>query len=962
MTNKYDIWFNSGQASAKHYQPGNKVSLVEITNSNQQYYQSGKVQVYGEKSSQNIGAETKVLIDGVLQFNGYISRVQQSIDKGTRTYTYQLVGKTYDLWRYVTDANAIYSGTTAFIASSLVSTYCPGISGGGVKPAKGVRLVNDIDLTDMQVGDAIVRLTEIDGYSFYVDTDSQLKYYKQSGTYAFSIKESDLVSMNPVEQSDEDLVNDCLVIGGTDYSDLDKVSTTHPNTVTFPDGVLVGQQFTASDTRLHSVKLYLSRSKGDNQPSTLSFEIWRNSQREVFEDNFDNYTYLNTGNSYNMEVTGGYLQLKAVSGVYATSGMIESSEFYGKYGNEDVGYPCKYMKLDLTEMISSNSIHISGTNVSGVKWSGMTSSTWVAFGEERHGVKVRYHMKSDGTFTPKINKATLTIADDSGGFEQEIFDDDFSDETYISSTSLNSIEITGGKMFLEPLTPSKYITNDREWVYPSTATWMSGTKYDGDDWSGSPINMINNTSSDYILYKDDGGSYSTIYQYVKFSCNSSIASGAVDGARFTIKQGCACGSHSYTFKLYLSGQGYGWTHVCDASYTDADDRTQYISKTRDFGGGKYYTRVKKARMTMQLNGGACNCWWVWFRDLRLRYFPLYKKSGSAVSELVSLGNEDFTTLKLETTEDNGAIGSTEYITYSGSLDKGANWKKLTPGSTVLMDVPGNEVLLKYFFTRSGNGWDISGTKTIVKGPMIGGAKLTAYYNQGGGSPRSGSKVEWSDDISWNAGDVIYPPSWSSWQSYTSPKLALTNNEKYWMIFEYPSGSSKYWNYYYDPNSEYAANVAYSWDGGVNWSSNSEAPNKVPAGNMSFKLGWKQGEISYRASNQASIDSFGRHFKKVYDSSYTSLEQARERAEKEVSGMTAIPKKGTITIDGTINIGTNYRFSSNLANFNINELWNVVSYTQKIDQKSGFTTTINYGKQPFDIVRKVSELEHAQETE
>ena len=72
-------------------------------------------------------------------------------------------------------------------------------------------------------------------------------------------------------------------------------------------------------------------------------------------------------------------------------------------------------------------------------------------------------------------------------------------------------------------------------------------------------------------------------------------------------------------------------------------------------------------------------------------------------------------------------------------------------------------------------------------------------------------------------------------------------------------------------------------------------------------------------------------------------------------MESVPKKGTITIDGITDISTDYRFSANLVNFDINELWEVRSYTQKID-KDGFTTTINYGKQPFDLAKTVAKLE------
>jgi len=122
--------------------------------------------------------------------------------------------------------------------------------------------------------------------------------------------------------------------------------------------------------------------------------------------------------------------------------------------------------------------------------------------------------------------------------------------------------------------------------------------------------------------------------------------------------------------------------------------------------------------------------------------------------------------------------------------------------------------------------------------------------------------------------------------------------------------------------------------------------------MTFQLGWRQGDIEARASNQTSIDKYGRHFKKISESSYTTQEQATQRAQYEVSGMEYIPKKGTLTINGRTDMSPEYRFSANLGNFGITDVWDVKSYTQKID-KNGFTTTINYGKQPFNIAAEVA---------
>ena len=171
----------------------------------------------------------------------------------------------------------------------------------------------------------------------------------------------------------------------------------------------------------------------------------------------------------------------------------------------------------------------------------------------------------------------------------------------------------------------------------------------------------------------------------------------------------------------------------------------------------------------------------------------------------------------------------------------------------------------------------------------------------------------------------------------------------------------FWAYSYDPSSTYQGKIAYSTDGGVNWSTSATSPTTVPGGNMRFKLGWREGDISYRASNQTSIDTYGRHFKKISDSTITTEERAQQRAEYEISGSETIKMKGTVTILGEPNLSTEYMISSNLAKFDIYDRWNISNYTHKIDDK-GFTTTINYGAPTFDFIHKIAKLEREMESE
>ena len=86
------------------------------------------------------------------------------------------------------------------------------------------------------------------------------------------------------------------------------ISSTYPSSSAFPSGVLVAQQFLIEDNILSAVKAYLHRTTGDDAPTPLSFEIWGNAAKELFNDDFDDWTYL--GPSSNVMIEGSKLMLK----------------------------------------------------------------------------------------------------------------------------------------------------------------------------------------------------------------------------------------------------------------------------------------------------------------------------------------------------------------------------------------------------------------------------------------------------------------------------------------------------------------------------------------------------------------------------------------------------------------------------------------------------------------------------
>ena len=780
----FDVYFNSGETYAVHYQEGDRLSYLEITNSDQEYYQGGIVELFNVPTGQIIGDTALILINDTQQFNGYIADIQEEILKGKKMQRYRLVGKTYDLWRYKTDSDAIYTGQTAYIVSSMVATYCTGISGGGVDPTEGSVVTDDLDLTNMVVGEAIIRLTEIDGYKFYVDNDSNLQYfYPEDVTYGFTVEEDDIYQMNPIEQSDEDIINDVLVVGGTGYSKTTTLSSTYPSSSAFPSGVLVAQQFLIEDNILSAVKAYLHRTTGDDAPTPLSFEIWGNAAKELFNDDFDDWTYL--GPSSNVMIEGSKLMLK--TNVTETE---QSSYYSGAYPQKP--YLAQVFLFD--------------NNVS-------------AF-------KAQFYLGADtedGLLWFEIRTTTGTTK------------------------------------------------------YPTTTILCSGT--DGKTTHGAGW-------TDWIYFRPQVQlTASTNYAVV-------MHVGGVNDVEAPRRLG-------YTY----IGR-YGW---------QSDDGSTWSL----VGGGAYDLNYKIIGRTFQ---------------------PYGVVSSQTFMEACQY-------MKLDIS---GMISSSK-IWISGSNDSGSTWDALSDGDWYDFGSESSTgTLVKYILSSNGS-WT----------PEIDLANLQIGDAQGSSSasPLSGSAIEWSNQISWSDEDVPYPPDWSDWQTYSLPKLSGSNwyNNSYWMVFTHPSSNSQYWTYYYDPNSSYNGRIMYSWDGGVNWSGNSNCPELVPEGNMCIKLGWKEGDILATATNQDSIDTFGRHFKKITDSSVNTYDVAQALADMYVSGSDFVPRKGTLTINGLTDISVNYKFSANLSNFGIGETFKIVSYTQTIDNR-GFTTTINYGKQPFNIVKNIADLE------
>lgn len=782
-----DIYFKSGEATHLHYDEDSNISYLELTNSDDAYYQTGTISLFDVPSSQIVGDKILIKINGIHQFKGYVCRRQRSIEAGRQIYTYQLVGETYDLWRYRTDSTASYSGMSGYIVSTMVSTFCTGISSNITSPYPGTNLTEKIDLTNKLVGDAIKELNNLDGYKFYISTNNVLQYYHPGDSQiAFTIVDSDFFELPPVEDADEDIVNDILVIGGTDYSIKDIVSPSFPSSNVFPSGIMVAQQFKAQDPRLSALRFYLNRSTDPNQPDALDFEIWEGSSTDVFQDGFNNYTYL----------------------------------------DEDTNTGVKVEQNDITddwELIQEY------------------NETQIAFGDS-DGYKSAY----------KYNAQTFKVNEDccphSCRFSQH----------HLGKS---------GKYWME--------------IRP---TGSNGHP------DGNTTGLVSGSHT-----HSTPGQKNTIYYF-----NNQV-------------------------KL-TSGTTYALVHFHNVDATT----TVYGSTDDSYSDGKWFYGSDGTSWTQSSVDVAG-----WLKE------RVYS-SNSHIETTVFTNDTQYMKLNLNT------VTSSSRVYLSGTNSGSKNWNSITNNTWYNFTFAYNSGIRVMYCLSSTGYWT----------PRISLATLSVgdAYGSSQGIPNSGTKLEWSDDISFSATDIPYAPSYSSWKSYSDPKLRVEEDRYYWMVFSHNSSNSEYWQFYYDPNSGYTdGRIAMSWDNGVNWSSNNTDPTHVPEGSMTFDIGWKQGSITATATNQDSIDTYGRHTTIINDSSINTLEAAQARANYEVSGSSTIPLKGSITIDGRTDLDVDNKITISSQYMGISEDVDIVSYTQRLDNQ-GFVSIIQYGRHSFDITKKVADLE------
>jgi len=660
-----------------------------------------------------------------------------------------------------------------------------------------------------------------------------------------------------------------------------------------------------------------------------------------------------------------YFGIRAFS-TYAKSGYALSKPF----GTPSRRVYTRYMKIDLDGVTSSNRIFISGSNSGSKNFRKCNDGGWYDFGfENKFSSQIKIMLSSNGTYTPKVDSVSLSTADSTAGPESTVFTDTFTDYTYLDLDTRHKVRVNNSLDALCMTGQSVHCREQDMFEFYTTAPY---SKVDGVQYN------LWSTSSNIV----DGGSYTTS---PAISVDSSVHNFS---SRFDIENlketnfgnviVIIGNSYSTTYYLrintiYLSGNwaGRGWIKALSPNLVLDYAPGAYILYT------DYYYKVKRIlisgtyRSYYTTKCPVLDSVWMTKHTYCINSGSIESKNYNVYDPIINL--------RINPSE----VTFPNKITYSGSKDSGTSWYKILPNiwNPLGNSGPsGHTIKIMYCMkpsTMINVTQNISSSVIKSLSPYICAAEVKYSKILGGGLPKSGTKIEHSDDIYIEPTNVPYPPSYSSYVSYQSPKLrqsdgsSLETENYYWIVMHAYSGAKgsglRYWKYYYDCNSDYTDGaIAYSTGNsdlglngvGVVWKTHDLVPTWVPAGSLIMNIGWKGDEqIRATAVNDQSINKYGRHQKIIRDSRINSYTLASSMANEMVRGMDEVVRKGSITIRGesAIGIETSYKLSSNLSNLGIGGLWEIVSYTHNID-KNGFTTTINYGKQPFDITKRINELE------
>jgi len=211
MSLSYEIDFNDGSWTVT-----NNVQHLEITNTITNKYQNALLEFIDNGNEPSIGDSVIITLNSTEIFVGYVARINKE-SKGILIWKLQLIGKTYDLWReHIND-----SGKTKY-ANDYTSYFISGLCSDFTNitfPQDddiGQMLKGEYDFEGLSVGEAIAKISDFDDYSYYVNKDDELIYYKPAGDQ-ITINEINLVRHNTFELADDQIYND-IVVKGSDVS------------------------------------------------------------------------------------------------------------------------------------------------------------------------------------------------------------------------------------------------------------------------------------------------------------------------------------------------------------------------------------------------------------------------------------------------------------------------------------------------------------------------------------------------------------------------------------------------------------------------------------------------------------------------------------------------------------------------------------------------------------------------
>lgn len=231
------------------------------------------------------GKKIRCYLDGKKVFAGVMTQPARDVLGGTAIMLEVMaVGRTQVLYSEPIKADKTYrktdatTGDTKKIAKDIVDGVFAGVLTSTNMAGTSGTVISEFEVLEGEnVGEALERLAKLDGHTFEVDEDDDVRYYKISTTPQATITEEDLV-----EQAGQRLVEEGAlpprnlvhILGSSGY--LEKTLQEQQDSYSNLDGAAkaVGQSFKATSARLSAIDLKLDRTQGTNEPAALKAAIY----------------------------------------------------------------------------------------------------------------------------------------------------------------------------------------------------------------------------------------------------------------------------------------------------------------------------------------------------------------------------------------------------------------------------------------------------------------------------------------------------------------------------------------------------------------------------------------------------------------------------------------------------------------------------------------------------------------